>query len=82
MTCKNCITRDEIEKQILAVNCSWVKKMSLFACPIVERAGPSDNYKLIPSGTRQKDLSSSTNIEDTRLLAVGDSQLDPFLRRT
>ena len=40
-------------------------------------AGPSDNFKLMPLGTWQKDLNSSTDIEATRLLTVGDSRLDP-----
>ena len=56
--------------------------MTLSACPIVEKVGSSDNSKLMPSGTRQKDLNSSTDVEAIRLLAIGDSRLDPLLRLT
>ena len=77
MTCKNWFTNDETGKRNPAANCSQVKKTTLSACPTVEKAGPSNNSKLISS--QQKDLSSSMDIEDTRLLAVGDSGMDPFL---
>ena len=77
--CKNCFTSDETGKRSLVGNRSRVKKVVLSACCTVERVGPSDNSKLISSGTRQKYLSSSMDIEDTRLLVVGNSRLDPFL---
>ena len=60
--CRNCFTNDETGKRSPVVNCSRVKKTTLSSYPIVEKAGPSDNSKLIPSGTRQKDLNSSTDI--------------------
>ena len=82
MTYRNCFTNDKTGKRSPVVNCSWVKWTTLSSSPTVEKVGPSDNYKLMPSRTLQKDLNSSKDIEATRLLAVGDSQLDPFLRLT
>ena len=82
MTCRNCFTKDVKGKQSPTKNCSQVKKTVLSSCPTVEKGGPSNNSKLMLSGTQQKDLSSSMNIEATRLLTVGDSQLEPLLRPT
>ena len=82
MTCRNCFTSDETGKRSPASNCPRVKWMASFASPTIEKASPSENSKLMSSGTQQKDLNSSTNIEATRMLAVGDSQLDPFSHPT
>ena len=82
MTCRNCITNDETGKRSPAANCSRVKQTTLSASPIVEKASSFDNSKLISSGTQQKDLNPSTDIEVTRLLVVGYSQLDLLLRPT
>ena len=82
MTCKNCFTSNETGKQSPTVNCSQVKKTTLSTYPTIDRAGPSNKSILMSLGTRHKDLSSSMDIEDTRLLVVGNSKLDPFLRPT
>ena len=80
--CKNCFTNDETGKRSPVASCSLVKKTVLSSCSTVKQVGPSDNSKLMSSGTQQKDLSSSMDIEDTRMIAIGDSQLEPFMRTT
>ena len=82
MTCRNCFTNDETGKRSPATNFSWVKYTTLSTCPTVEKASSFNNSKLMLSGTRQKDLSSSTDKEATRLLTVGNSRMDPLLRPT
>ena len=82
MTCKNCFTKEEIGKRSPVANYFRVKWTALSACPTIGRAGSSDYSKLMSSGTRQKDLSSSIDIEAMRLLVVGNSRPDPFLRPT
>ena len=52
---------------------------ALSASPTVEKVDQFDNSKLMLSGTGQKDLNSSTDIEATRLLVVGNSRLGPLL---
>ena len=79
MTCRNDFTNNEMGKQSPAANYSQVKKIVLSACSTIEKVGPSENSKLMLLGTRQKGLNSSTDIEATRMLAIGDSRLDPLL---
>ena len=56
--------------------------MMLSASPTDEAIGPSDNSKLMLSEICQKDLNSSMDMEEIRLLTEGSSRLGPLLRPT
>ena len=79
MNCKNCFIKDGMGKRSPTTNCSHVKYTALSAPLMVGTIVLSDTSSLMTVGTSLKDLNSSIDIAETRLLIMGVSLRVPLL---